>query len=635
MRTTRRQLLIRLGIGTGALALLSACGPAATPAAPTTAPAAAPKPTTAPAAPAAAPTTAPAAAAKPTTAPAQQAPAQAAGAGKAFNGAWPFQMPPAGHFNQYVPTGILGGPITPGGSIYWDLHQSPLGIYLWADSKWQGILAEEWKLEGGNTFNVKLRSGIKWSDGTAFTSKDVATTFWVGRLENWTVWRYVDRIDTPSDTQVSFHMSRPSSVAERFIMRERMRGNVAQFGDFAKRVQDLVAAGKGADTDEWKKLRTEMNEFRPKEPLSVGPYKIDVSSMSPAQLTMVKNPGGFASDKVQFDRLVLYNGETPDVTPLVLAGDIDYATHGFPPATEKAFVDQGMRIIRAPLFTGPALLMHWEKAAAFQDTRLRRAIAHAVNREENARVALGDSAKAVTGMSGMSDLQVPQWMSPADQAKLNKYEFSLEKAASLMTEAGYAKGSDGVWAKGGQKLEFEMTFPAEFADWSASAQHLAESLTKFGIKIEPRGVNQAQHPIDVNEGRFQLAYRNWGTGNPHPQFSYIEDLRVRNTDQPLGGMKYPLKQETSAGAVDFDQLITQSGEGLEVEPQKAAISKMAVAFNELLPIIPLFERYGNNPVLEGKRVKGWLPAEDKIYKNPHSVDSFVILQILDGTLKPV
>src|SRR5919201_1262838 len=256
MPTTRRQLLVRLGLGSGVVALLSACGPATTPAAPTSAPAAAPKPTTAPGAPAA--TTAPAAAAKPTEAPkpAAAAPA-AAGGGKAFNGAWPFEVPPSGHFNQYIPKGILGGPITPGGSIYWDLHQAPLGIYLWADSKWQGVLAEEWKLEGGNSFTVKLRSGVKWSDGSPFTSRDVATTFWVGRLENWTVWRYVDRIDTPSDTMVSFHMSKPSSVVERFIMRERMRGNVAQFGDVAKRVQDLVAAGKTADSDEWKKLRTE------------------------------------------------------------------------------------------------------------------------------------------------------------------------------------------------------------------------------------------------------------------------------------------------------------------------------------------------------------------------------------------
>ena len=180
-------------------------------------------------------------------------------------------------------------------------------------------------------------------------------------------------------------------MAERLILRERMRAN-SIYGDWAKKLQDLVTAGKTADSDEWKKLRTDFDQFRPKEPLSVGPYKIDPASMTEAQLTMAKNAGGFAADKVKFDKVVLFNGETPQVTPLVLAGDVDYATHGFPPATEKAFIDQGVRIIRGPAYSGPALYMHWEKAPQFQDKRVRQAVAHAVNRDENGKVSLGESA---------------------------------------------------------------------------------------------------------------------------------------------------------------------------------------------------------------------------------------------------
>src|SRR5213076_404752 len=108
-----------------------------------------------------------------------------------------------------------------------------------------------------------------------------------------------------------------------------------------------------------------------------------------AQLTMNRNPNGLFGNSVNFDKVIIYQGETPQVTPLVLAGDVDYATHGFPPATEKGFLDQGLRIIRGPLYTGPALYMHWEKAAAFQDRRVRQAVAHAVNREENAKISLG------------------------------------------------------------------------------------------------------------------------------------------------------------------------------------------------------------------------------------------------------
>ncbi|HLZ08429.1 MAG TPA: peptide ABC transporter substrate-binding protein, partial [Chloroflexota bacterium] len=59
------------------------------------------------------------------------------------------------------------------------------------------------------------------------------------------------------------------------------------------------------------------------------------------------------------------------------------------------------------------------------------------------------------------------------------------------------------------------------------------------------------------------------------------------------------------------------------------------AFNELLPIIPIYERWAKNPMLEGVRVQGWLPADNPIYTNSPYADSFVIMQILDGTLKPV
>src|SRR5438270_12360169 len=92
-RLSRRELLGGL-LGTSALALLAACGPAAPTPAPTSPAAAAAKPTTA----AAAPTQAAAPPAQPTTAPAQAAPA-AAGGGKEFHGAWPYEVPPAGHWN--------------------------------------------------------------------------------------------------------------------------------------------------------------------------------------------------------------------------------------------------------------------------------------------------------------------------------------------------------------------------------------------------------------------------------------------------------------------------------------------------------------------------------------------------------
>jgi peptide/nickel transport system substrate-binding protein len=376
-------------------------------------------------------------------------------------------------------------------------------------------------------------------------------------------------------------------------------------------------------------LRAEKDNLRP-EPYSVGPYKIDKASITEAQMTLVRNTGGLLADKANFDKVVLYQGETAQVTPLVLAGDVDYATHGFPLATDKAFVDAGIRVVRPPAYSGPAIVFHWEKAAAFQDKRLRQAVAYAINKDESAKVTYGDSAKPQKFMTGISDNLVPLWVSSADQAKLKSYAFDLAAATKLMQDAGYAK-VDGIWAKDGKKLEFELYFPSDFADWSSAADHAQKSLNTFGIKIVPRGAIRSQQLPDVNNGNFQIAFMGWGIGNPHPQQSYEQTLQAFNTIPPGGGMKYPLKQ----GDVDFEALIVQMGEGFDTNKQKEPVTKVALAFNDLLPVIPIWERYGNNPVNDKKRVKGWKPDGDPIYKNAFGVDNFAVYGVMDGSLSKI
>ena len=543
--------------------------------------------------------------------------------GGQFNGAWPYDLPPKGHFNYAAASGAITQ-----GSIWQDMFLPPMATYVWNDAKWTYWLAESSSLSG-NVFEVKLRPNIKWSDGTPFTSKDVVTTFTIGRMDNLIIWNYIDKVEAAGDLTVRFNYSKPSSVGERNILRVSIKAD-SIYGAIAKKAADFYAAGKITSSPEIVALRAEKDALRP-DPISSGPYKIDKGSVTEAQLTMVRNDGGLFASQVNFDKIVVYQGETAQVTPLVLAGDIDYATHGFPLATDKAFVDAGIRVIRGPGYTGPAIFFHWEKAAAFQDKRLRQAVAMAINKEESAKVTYGDSAKAQKFMAGFSDNLVPLWISSADQAKLKSYAFDLAAAAKLMTDAGYTKGSDGIYAKDGKKLEFELYFPSDFADWSSAADHAQKSLNTFGIKIVPRGAISSQQLPDVNNGNFQLAIRGWGIGNPHPQQSFEQDLRTHNVVPAGGGMKYPLKQ----GDVDFAALITQMGDGFDTTKQKDPVTKAALAFNDLLPVIPLWERYGNNPVNDKKRVTGWKPDSDPIYKNPWSTDAFTTYLIMDGTLHKI
>lgn len=539
--------------------------------------------------------------------------------GGEFHAAWPWDLPPKGHYNYLSAGTILSG------SYLVDFFLPSLGVYRWAEGKWDYWLAES-HAQNGENFEVKLKQGIKWDDGKEFTSADVATTYWIGRAQGFGIWTYADKLETPDKYTVRFHINRASSLVARLVLRNGIRPD-SQFGTFAKQLQDLYGAGKTTTSDEVKAVAKQVADFRPDSPPSVGPYKIDKASVTAAQLTMLKNTGGLFADKVNFDKVVVYQGETDAVTPLVLAGDVDYATHGFPLATDRAFGDAKLRVVRGPLYTGPALVFHWTGAPEFQDKRLRQAVATAINKPESATITYGQSAKAQKFMTGISDNIVPLWVSTADQAKLKPYTYDVAAAAKLMTDAGFAKGGDGIYAKAGKPLAYELYFPSDFADWTSAANHAADALNKFGIKITLRGSIRSTQLADVNNGKFQIAMMGWGIGNPHPQSSFIQDLQTFNTLQAAGGMQYPLKQ----GSTDFASLINAMGDGFDTEKQKPAVTEAALAFNDLLPIIPLWERYGNNPVNETKRVAPWPADSDTVYKNGGG-DSFVSVMILNGTL---
>ncbi len=553
------------------------------------------------------------------------------GAGQ-FTGAWPYSVPPMGHFNTFVTNAITLG-------IYYDLIEQPLAMYYWGTGEWLPLLATSWEVlpkDKPTNLRVYLRKGVKWQDGKDFTSKDVVCTFQLAYLKNWAVWKYIDKVEAIDDYTVNFHMSQPAPVVERYALRSNIR-SAAVYGTWADKVADLMAKGKTLDSKEMKALSVEFDQFRPAEMIGTGPFILDPKNLTEAEVTLTKFAGAWNADKVAFDRLRVVNGETATVTPLVLAKEVDYATHGFPPATVKQFQQEGIRILRPPLYSGPAIYFN-NDIYPLNRVEVRRAIAYAINRDENAVVSLGESAKRQRYMAGFSDNLVPLWVSEAAMKKLNPYDYDLKKAEALLTGIGFKRGKDGVWVTDkGTRMEYEMIVPAEYADWTAAAENAANQLTSFGIKTTVRGITYTQHPQEVHQSRFQLAVAGWGAANPHPHFSFYADLFTYNYPYEQGkGMNFPLQQKTKVvGDIDMYQATLDCAVGFNVAPQKALVEKLSLAFNELVPIVPLWERYGNNPAVEGVRVTGWPKDSDPIYKNSAYADNFVVMMIMEGILKSV
>src|SRR5438046_9211458 len=74
------------------------------------------------------------------TVPVAAAPARQAG-GKEFHGAWPYELPPTGHFNYMV--GINHAILR--GGISDDMITLPMEMYYWKEQRWLLLLASTWR----------------------------------------------------------------------------------------------------------------------------------------------------------------------------------------------------------------------------------------------------------------------------------------------------------------------------------------------------------------------------------------------------------------------------------------------------------------------------------------------------------
>lgn len=544
---------------------------------------------------------------------------------RCFAGAYTYQAPPIGHYNTFSSSAMTFG-------IYHELMELPLAMYKWADDTWVPYLATEWDIVPPDRLTVHLREGVRWSDGSDFTAQDVQDTFRVLRLMDATIWNYLDRVEISDTHTVNFYMATPSALVERLVLRENIRAS-SVYGTWAAQVQDLVEMGKDESAPEWQDLRADFEAYRPSELVTSGPYRIDAASITTEAVKLVKNPTAWNAAQAEFECVRIYNGEMPVIAPLVISKAIDYATHGFSPYWETRFISEGFRILRPPTYWGPALYFN-HAVYPFNVKGVRQAMAHVIDRAENGEVSLGGSGVAVEYESGFSDVLTPLWMT--DVTPLNQYTQSTVSATAILTELGFTQSlTDGVWITDrGERMVYTLTYPAEYGDWSAAAQHAAEQLTTFGISVTTQAVPFWQHPGEVDQGNFQLAIRDWGAGNPHPYFSFEQDFFVNNL-YASPGISFPLTQTTDCcGEIDLEQEIYECADGLDEETHKTKVTRIARAFNEVLPILPLWERYGNNPMMVGHRVVGWPEDSAPIYQNSPYEDSFVVMMLLEGTLYP-
>ena len=231
------------------------------------------------------------------------------------------------------------------------------------------------------------------------------------------------------------------------------------------------------------------DEMQDSIPFSAGPFKIQ--SWSPEQLVLVPNTAFWDKTKTPLVDKVVFVPEEDSDTEInaLLSGQVDAI---FP--QPSAGIDQRLNDpnIKFTFGLGTQYENLWiqQKQGPFSDPILRQAFVQSVDTQkiiDTIYKPIDPNAKQNVCMVWVPT--IGQW---CDQS-LNQNLFNPDAAAKLLTDNGWAKGSDGIWAKGGQRASFNWTVNTGNTRRENTQALVIPQMKALGFELTPDNVDAATY----------------------------------------------------------------------------------------------------------------------------------------------
>jgi len=330
------------------------------------------------------------------------------------------------------------------------------------DGRITPLLADSWSTDpDGKVYTFKLKKGVKFHDGEAFDASDVKFSFERAKAPGSTnkakksVFDNISSIDTPDPQTVIVVLNNADG---NFLF--RMGENTA-----------VIVDPKSATTTATK-------------PIGTGPYKFDTWAKG-SSITLVKNEAHRDAAKVQMKKVTFrfINDAAAQVAAL-LAGDVDGMPRFNALESLKQFQNDPRFSVAAGGTEGKTIMTINNKKKPFDDVRVRRALAAAIDRK-----AVIDGAQEGHGVPIGSHM-VPSDAGYVDLTSVNPY--NPEKAKALLKEAGVQT-----------PLNVTLTLPPPpYA--RKSGEIIAAQLAKVGVVAKIENVEWAQWLSGAFKGNFDL-----------------------------------------------------------------------------------------------------------------------------------
>ncbi|GAA3240954.1 ABC transporter substrate-binding protein [Dactylosporangium siamense] len=466
------------------------------------------------------------------------------------------------NFNPFSPTRIPGTD----GFMY-----EPLFFYnniKGLADKPLGNLGDSFKWNAAGTeLSITLKSGVTWSDGTAFTAKDVAYTF-----------------NTRKDNPALRTSSNPPSAEAVDDTHVKLVFTRASFMD----APGILGTTNIVPEHVWK-TKTDPAKDSNTQPVGTGPFIL--KTYTAQSWLLERNPKFRDADKVKVGGVRFTATATNTaVTDKLLAGEFDW-TQGFIPDMTKvlarkpglAYAQSGNGIMINIVTCANAAL---GCAGPQTDPAVRKAISQAMDRGQINKLAFNDVGKPVSAsfaVPGRDDQFISsQFSTPIPTTP------DVSGAKQTLEAAGWALGSDGLYAKGGAKLNLTIKVVSGWTDYIAALTALVQQLKAAGIGLTMQQVSYNENQSVTASGNFQLAMTVLGfTPAPDPYYVYEYYFGTKNT------AKVGDKDASSLGNLSrfsnptVDDLVAKAA-GTEDPKERAKIyAEIQPILAENLPYIPI------------------------------------------------
>jgi peptide/nickel transport system substrate-binding protein len=428
-----------------------------------------------------------------------------------------------------------------------------------------------------NPFTVtwKLKKNAVWSDGVPITADDVKFTF--------------DTIMNPKLPILSksgYEEITKAEVIDPQTIKFTFKNTYAPYRELFS--SSYMVLPKHAL--EGKDFATVMNESIP---VASGPFMFKEWKKGD-HISLVRNDKYFGTpawlDGVVFKWIPDTNTEIAQMK----TGEVDAVN----PSPDPALIDQ-LKTTTKNVYADPGTV--WEHIAFnltkpdVSDLRVRQAIAYTIDRTKIVeQVMLGQ-------VKPLNDIFVPE-QAAYFSAPWAVYVPDQAKADGLLVQAGYAKGTDGFYAKGGKRLTLEFKTTAGNTGREKMFQILQAQLKTLGIDVKLTFEDASVFfGTSTPNGKFQVGEWAW-VASPDPS---VKTLFSSEQLPPLGQNYYRYKN------ADVTKWINEADASLDATSRAALSKQISAQMAKDLPLIPMYQRLSilavkdyvhdakNNATLEG------------------------------------